>query len=41
MLTIGFQNDSKIKIAKIQDKEYKVLKMQLKAHEAEIEDIAF
>lgn len=41
MLMIGFQNDPKIKIAKLQDKEYKVLKMNLKAQDAEIEDIAF
>ena len=36
-MTIGFKSDKKNKIAKINEKEYKVLKADLK--ESDIEDI--
>ncbi len=41
MMTIGFQNDSSLKITKVGGKDYKVLKMQIKLQPEEIEEIAF
>jgi hypothetical protein len=41
MMTVGFTNDNNVKIAKIGDKDYKVLKISMKVQQEEIEEIAF
>jgi hypothetical protein len=41
MMTVGFNNDQSIKNQKIEDKEYKILKMSLKTVQYEIEEVAF
>ena len=41
MMTIGFVNDSVIKTAKVQEKDYKMLKLEIKNDNNVIEEIAF
>lgn len=41
MMTVGFAGDSNLKMTKVGGKDYKVLKMTLKAQTEEIEEIAF
>jgi hypothetical protein len=41
MMTIGFQNSKKIKVVKLGDREYRLMRMEMKAEETEIEDVAF
>ena len=41
MMTVGFLNDSVLKMTKVGGKDYKVLKMTLKTAPNEIEEIAF
>ena len=41
MMTVGFENDSKLKASKVMGKEYKMLKMSLKSSPDEIEEVAF
>jgi len=41
MMTVGFSNDSNMKMTKLSGKDYKILKMTLKNNPEEIEEIAF
>lgn len=41
MMTVGFQSDTVLKVSKIGNKEYKVLKMIVKTTSSEIEEIRF
>lgn len=41
MMTVGFESDNQKKTAKINNVEYKILKMAMKVEEEEIEDVVF
>jgi hypothetical protein len=41
MMMIGFTNDPKFKTAKVSDKEYKLLKMEIKSQSEVIEEVIF
>ena len=41
MMTVGFSNDKNMASLKIQDVDYKVLKMTINSSQQEIEEVAF
>jgi hypothetical protein len=41
MMTVGFANDGNYKCTKIGQKDYKILKMTMKAQQQEIEEVSF
>ena len=41
MMTVGFSNDKNMASVKIQDVDYKVLKMTINSSQQEIEEVAF
>lgn len=41
MMMVGFQNDTQFKTAKLIEKEYKMLKMELRTQSDAIEEVTF